>query len=129
MSDYGMTKDDSKKITEYCKRAKGFEYMNHEKIPDPTADLAVYRADKQRRLEKLHGVKVGESITIWQCKNEDGGIGKKNYAKKKKIKIVILGIYDNYVRCLLPWGYCESYTWWAFDRMRRGDANGPEGRE
>lgn len=25
LADYGMTKDDSKKITEYCKRAKGFE--------------------------------------------------------------------------------------------------------
>lgn len=94
--------------------------MNHEKIPDPTADHAIYNVDKQRRLEKLHGVKVGESITIWQCKNEDGGIGKKNYAKKKKIKIVILGLYDNYVRCLFPWGYAESYTWWAFDRMRSG---------
>lgn len=92
--------------------------MNHEKIPDPTADYAIYNVDKQRRLEKLHDVVVGEAVTLWQSKNEIGD-SKWNYkSKKRPIKVVILGVYDNYVRCLLPAGYCESYTWWSFDRMR-----------
>lgn len=94
--------------------------MNHEKIHDQTTSQVTYNTNNQRRLEKLHRVKVGDTVIIWQAKNDYGGIGKKNYSKKKKIKIVILGLYNNYVRCLLPWGYAESYTWWAFDQMRRG---------
>lgn len=103
--------------------------MNHEKIPDPTADHAIYNVDKQRRLEKLHRVKVGETVEIIQLRNATGDISQCKKLKKKKFAVKILGLYDNYVRCLLPWGYCESYTWWAFDRMRRGDADGPEGGE
>lgn len=94
--------------------------MNHENIPDPTADRAIYNVDKQRRLEKLHDVVVGEEIILYQLRNENGGLSTRRKVRKKKIKVRIIGLYDNYVRCLLPWGYAESYTWWAFDRMRSG---------
>lgn len=33
--------------------------MNHEKIPDPTADQAIAKADRQRRLEEKHGIRIG----------------------------------------------------------------------
>ena len=32
--------------------------MNHEKIPDPTADQAIAKADRQRRLEEKHGIRT-----------------------------------------------------------------------
>ena len=38
--------------------------MNHEKIPDPTADQAIAKADRQRRLEEKHGIRIGETIYI-----------------------------------------------------------------
>lgn len=94
--------------------------MNHEKIPDPTADRAIYNVDKQKRLEKLHDVVVGEEIILYQSRNENGGLSTRRKVRKKNIKVRIIGLYDDYVRCLLPWGYAESYTWWAFDRMRSG---------
>ena len=33
--------------------------MNHERIPDPTADQAIAKADRQRRLEEKHGIRIG----------------------------------------------------------------------
>lgn len=89
--------------------------MNHEKIPDPTADQAIARADRQRRLEEKHGVKVGENITLIYDRTTG--------AQRKKllvpIKVKIIDISDHWIRVRLPWGYYESYTWWAFEQMRR----------
>ena len=35
------------------------QQMNHERIPDPTADQAIAKADRQRRLEEKHGIRIG----------------------------------------------------------------------
>lgn len=88
--------------------------MNHEKIPDPTADLAVHRADKQRRLEDQHGVRVGEVIYITETTIE----GERGRKTERKRKVKIAGVYEHHIRLLFPEGYCECYTWWAFNRMR-----------
>ena len=44
--------------------------MNHEKIPDPTADQAIAKADRQRRLEEKHGIRIGETIYITETTME-----------------------------------------------------------
>lgn len=89
--------------------------MNHEKIPDPTADLAVHRADKQRRLEEQHGVRVGEKLTLIYDRTT------KSQGKRLlvPIKVKIVEVSDHWVRVQLPWGYFECYRWWAFNQMRR----------
>ena len=88
--------------------------MNHEKIPDPTADQAIARADRQRRLEEKHGVKVGETIYITETTME----GERGRKTVRKIKVKVAGLYEHHIRLLFPGGYYECYTWWAFRQMR-----------
>lgn len=88
--------------------------MNHEKIPDPTADRAIYNADKQRRLEKLHNVKVGEEVYITKTVIEDERGKKKN----KTICVKVAGVYEHCIQLLMPGGHYESPCWWEFERKR-----------
>lgn len=88
--------------------------MNHEKIPDPTADQAIAKADKQRRLEERHGVKVGEKIYIIRTVIE----GERGIKTQEKIKVKVAGVYEHHIRLLMPGGYYECYTWWAFQRIK-----------
>ena len=78
--------------------------MNHEKIPDPTADQAIAKADRQRRLEEKHGIKVGETIYITETTME-GEHGKKTV---RKIKVKVAGVYKHHVRLLFPGGYYRA---------------------
>ena len=84
--------------------------MNHERISDPTADQAIAKADRQRRLEE----KVGETLYIIETITE-GEHGRKTV---RKIKVKVAGVYEPYIRLLFPGGYCECYTWWAFRQIR-----------
>lgn len=94
--------------------ARKGEKMNHEKIPDPTADQAIAKADRQRRLEEKHRVRVGETIYITETTME-GEHGRKTV---RKIKVKVAGVYEHHIRLLFPSGYYECYTWWAFRQMR-----------
>ncbi len=88
--------------------------MNHERVPDPTADRAVHNADKQRRLERLHDVKIGEEIYITKMVIEEEHGRKKN----EIIKVRVAGVYEHHIQLLMPGGYYESPDWWAFERKR-----------
>ena len=81
-------------------RFKGGMTMNHEKIPDPTADRAIGRVDRQSRLEKKHGVKVGENITLIYDRTTKAQ-GKKLLVP---IKVRITDVSDHWIRVRLPWG-------------------------
>lgn len=76
--------------------------------------------EREKRLSKLHGVSVGEKVTLYQARGESGGICKSNRPTKRKVKVIVQNLYDYYVRVKLPWGYSESYKWLDFDHMRRG---------
>ena len=69
--------------------------MNHEKIPDPTADRAIGRVDRQK-----HGVKVGENITLIYDRTTKAQ-GKKLLVP---IKVRITDVSDHWIRVRLPWG-------------------------
>lgn len=99
--------------------------MNKEKYKDPTAETAIFRADKwekwQQELEEKHGIKRGDHITIIENRYASG----EGKIIQKKIKARVKALYPYLVELQLSNGQTRSPTYWELERIRvGGGANG-----
>lgn len=99
--------------------------MNNEKYKDPTAEMAISRADKwekrQQELEEKHGIKRGDHITIIENRYASG----EGKIIQKKIKARVKALYPYLVELQLSNGQTRSPTYWELERIRvGGGANG-----
>ena len=103
--------------------------MNGEKIKDPTADQAVGNVDRkertQRKLEHLHGVRVGEIYNL-TCRIIEGEHGNKKTICKR---VVVQELYKHFVRVGMPGGYSECFRWTDFKRRAKPWEERPKKRK
>ena len=70
----------------------------------------------KERLQKKHGVKIGQVYTIWTATEQKET--KKRIWKTRRIRI--LDVYENFVLTETPAGVWECIQWWELKKMMEG---------
>lgn len=69
----------------------------------------------RKRLQKEHGVKIGEIYTVWKASERED---RRRIWVKKRIRI--LDVYENFALTENPAGVRECIQWWELKKMMEG---------